>query len=128
MSDVGSPQLTVACPDRVVHPVVGSSYCQMAPSPSTESLTDMPATVIVDMLCSRQLTARHYLESLYDKLYAQGYSCLNAFQYVNVSRVRFISSAWLLLHPTTVLVSTACTMHGTPVLIATNLPTGLGRC
>ena len=47
----------------------------------------------MDMLCSRQLTARQYLESLYDKLYAQGYSCLNAFQYVNVSRVSFISSA-----------------------------------
>ena len=60
----------------------------MAPSPSAEELTEMPATTVVNMLCSRQITARQYLESLYDKLFAQGYSCLNAFQYVNVSSVR----------------------------------------
>ena len=34
------------------------------------------------------MTARAYLESLYNRLFAEGYTCLNAFQYVNVSMVR----------------------------------------
>ena len=31
---------------------------------------------------------RQYLEALLDRIYGEGYSCLNAFQYLNVSQVR----------------------------------------
>lgn len=63
------------------------SYGQTAPAPSMESLPELDATAAVELLCSRTITARQYLEALYARLWADGYSCLNAFQYVNTSQV-----------------------------------------
>ena len=76
------------------------TYCaglasgQMAPGPSLSSVTELEAVEVVALLCSRQITARQYLTQLYEKLYSDGYHCLNAFQYVNVSQVRLCHSAY----------------------------------
>ena len=82
----------------------GCAAGQPAPSPATVELPDLTAVQARAMLCSREVTARQYLESLYDRLYSQvlvgsltpsrrcllgrqadvhctqGYSCLSAFQ------------------------------------------------
>ena len=51
----------------------------------------MTATQLVSMLCSREITAAELLESYLTRLYADGYACLNTFQYLNASQVWSLS-------------------------------------
>ena len=58
-----------------------------APSPfSLDSLPELTATEAVALLCSRQITAVEYVQSLLDRL-DSGWECLNAFSTINTTQV-----------------------------------------
>ena len=56
-------------------------------TPSFDTLPDLPATQVVQLLCSRQITAVDYVEALYDRYESGGYECLNPFITYNISQV-----------------------------------------
>ena len=56
-------------------------------TPSFDTLPELPATQVVELLCSRQITAVDYVEALYDRYESGGYECLNPFITYNISQV-----------------------------------------
>lgn len=62
---------------------------QSAPlqAPSMMELPDLPATKILEILCSRTITATDYVEALVDRYQSGGFECLNSFIVYNTSKV-----------------------------------------
>lgn len=116
------------CTAKAADVLAGIVIGQPVPAPalapaSGSSLPELDATEAVLLLCSRNITARQYLESLFDRLYS-GFTCLSAFQYVNVSLVScpLTSDRHQRLHLFFIMSSAGCHRPPTWTALCANRP------